>query len=419
MRKYPHKGLFIASITALFGQIYLRPFYSDFRFSLGVVAIGILILIFECTYKELLLTSLVILGFRVFLSLSNGLSLNVSLLSHFPSATYYLVYGLFLYLFQASKHLNTPVYAFSILVFADSVSNIAELILRGDFDPTTFGMRIQTILLTAILRSTFILLGYFLIRFYPEMFEKEAEKRKMATWLLNQSRLYGEVIFFEKSEDDIEKAMMKAHELYRTTRENSDAIAPQLELPRRSLAIARDVHEIKKDYRRMRQALMSLIPTDIPTHTITPYELLHYLCDDLNTYATSLHKVIVLEHTFDADLPTEHLFDAISLMNNLIINAIESIDESGQIFVHFIGVGDFWNIEVTDTGKGISDDELHLIFDPGFSTKYDPQTGHMSTGIGLAQVDYIAKHILKGQVNVYSTPGVGTKFHIVYPKASI
>ncbi len=419
MRKFPHQSLFIAFVTALFGQIYLRPFYTDFRFSLGVVAIGILFLMFESGLKDLIITTLFILTFRVFLSTLNGITLPISLYSHLPAATYYLVYGLLLLFFQLSKRLSTPVYAFLILVFADSIGNFAELILRSDVDPSTINIKLQSVLLTAVLRSTFILLGYFLIRFYPEMFEKEAEKRKIATWILNQSKLYGEVIFFEKSEEDIEKAMMKAHDLYQTTKNSCVLIPPELDLQRRSLSIARDVHEIKKDYRRIRQALTALIPTEIPTHSILPHELLTYLCADLGTYASVLGKHITIEHSFSTEIGTAYLFDTISLINNLIINAIEAIEESGQIFVRFTDYSDHWHIEVTDTGKGIHEDDLPLIFDPGFSTKYDPKTGDMSTGIGLAQVAYIVRHILKGHISVYSTPTLGTKFLITYPKITL
>jgi two-component system sensor histidine kinase YcbA len=56
-----------------------------------------------------------------------------------------------------------------------------------------------------------------------------------------------------------------------------------------------------------------------------------------------------------------------------------------------------------------------MIFEPGYSTNYDPKTGKMSTGIGMSQVKYLVHHVLKGQIKIESILGSGTSIHITYP----
>lgn len=412
MKPFQNTTWLVAISTILFGQIYLRPFYSDFRFSMGVVVFGIFLLLYELSIKDIVLTISGILLFRIFLAGMSGIPADVSLISHYPAALFYLSYCAILLLLDVRSQLLYPLTAFIMLFFADSFSNWFELFLRGDLGNLTVATKAQPIFLTAILRSVLILIGFFLIKFYPEMFQKEAEKRKMATWILNQSMLYKEVIFINKSEDDIEKAMKKAHSLYRLTRLNSDVLPKQLDLSRKVLSISRDVHEIKKDYRRIRQALTSLIPKDLPQSVPTARELICFLCDDLEAYARSMDKSIVIERDLDFVLPEGRLFDYLSLINNLLVNAIEATLDEGMIRLTFTKEGQRWLIQVSDSGEGISEEDLSLIYDPGYSTKYDPLSGEMSTGLGLAQVHYIVNHILKGELTTQSALGKGTVFEI-------
>lgn len=65
-------------------------------------------------------------------------------------------------------------------------------------------------------------------------------------------------------------------------------------------------------------------------------------------------------------------------------------------------------ITISDTGIGISPDELELIFNPFFTTK------SQGTGLGLSIVYQIIKEH-GGQIDVHSEPGKGTEFIILLP----
>lgn len=96
---------------------------------------------------------------------------------------------------------------------------------------------------------------------------------------------------------------------------------------------------------------------------------------------------------------------------NLLSNAIQAIDGTGDIYVSTEEIKDEIKIEIRDTGSGIPEEIRDRIFEPFFTTK-DVGKG---TGLGLA-ITYgiIEKH--HGQISVKSQLDLGTSFVIVLPK---
>jgi CheY-like chemotaxis protein len=72
--------------------------------------------------------------------------------------------------------------------------------------------------------------------------------------------------------------------------------------------------------------------------------------------------------------------------------------------------GSYVWLEIKDTGSGMDEATKARIFDPFFTTKF---TGR---GLGLAAVSGIVK-ANRGAIRVYSTPGRGTSFYILFPAA--
>jgi len=110
----------------------------------------------------------------------------------------------------------------------------------------------------------------------------------------------------------------------------------------------------------------------------------------------------------DADAP--QIEDAIL---NLIINAIEAIEDGGRITVSVRQqeteeTGEEAVIEVADTGHGISEKDLGLIFNPFYTTTKG------GTGLGLPAVRRIAR-AHGGRVEAQSTLGEGSVFSIHLP----
>ncbi|HYW65419.1 MAG TPA: ATP-binding protein [Candidatus Dormibacteraeota bacterium] len=95
---------------------------------------------------------------------------------------------------------------------------------------------------------------------------------------------------------------------------------------------------------------------------------------------------------------------------NLFLNARDAMPTGGMLEVRTSAHNGSVEIEVVDTGNGIPREHIHKIFDPFFTTK---ATGR-GTGLGLS-VSYgiIKEHA--GRIDVRSTPGRGTSFHVEFP----
>ena len=124
----------------------------------------------------------------------------------------------------------------------------------------------------------------------------------------------------------------------------------------------------------------------------------------------ALAKPVEIELTKDLALPdVEHDSDQIhQLLLNLLLNALQAVDQKGKIEVTVRLDGDFAIIEVTDNGRGIAPEHLPNIFRPFYTTKGE------GTGLGLS----LARRIVEdhhGKIDVASSVGQGTTFTVMLP----
>jgi signal transduction histidine kinase len=94
---------------------------------------------------------------------------------------------------------------------------------------------------------------------------------------------------------------------------------------------------------------------------------------------------------------------------NIFINAIQAMEDGGNITINIEEDKDNYRVEIQDTGIGIRDENLKKIFSPFFTTK------EKGSGLGLS----IVKNIIeghKGKVWIESEEGVGTKVFVTLPR---
>jgi two-component system, NtrC family, sensor histidine kinase PilS len=96
---------------------------------------------------------------------------------------------------------------------------------------------------------------------------------------------------------------------------------------------------------------------------------------------------------------------------NLLGNAADATERGGRVEIRMARQAGEGVLEVTDTGHGIADEDLHRIFDPFFTTK------ERGTGLGLAIVHRIVE-AHSGHLSVRSQAGRGTTFRVVLPIAA-
>ncbi|PLT30539.1 sensor histidine kinase [Peribacillus deserti] len=95
---------------------------------------------------------------------------------------------------------------------------------------------------------------------------------------------------------------------------------------------------------------------------------------------------------------------------NVIKNAIESMPNGGQLSIKTEYSEDDITIQVSDTGVGMTKEQLQKLGEPYYSTK-----GAKGTGLGMMVVFGIVK-AMNGTIQVDSTVGSGTTFYFSFPK---
>jgi two-component system NtrC family sensor kinase len=123
-------------------------------------------------------------------------------------------------------------------------------------------------------------------------------------------------------------------------------------------------------------------------------------------------KILVVEE-LDPSLPPMDL-DPRALRQaflNIIKNSFDAMPDGGKLTVSTALKNGKAEVTISDTGKGISEENQELIFTPFFSTK------HGGTGLGLSITSHIVKEH-RGTIGFKSYPGLGTSFIIRLPLLS-
>ncbi|AWI06594.1 hypothetical protein B9W14_19550 [Clostridium drakei] len=102
------------------------------------------------------------------------------------------------------------------------------------------------------------------------------------------------------------------------------------------------------------------------------------------------------------------------IMLNLISNAIKFTNPGGHIFINIFDKNDYIIICVGDTGIGILENDLDIIFERFRQSNATSSINYTGSGIGLSLVKSLVE-MHGGKISVKSTYGKGTKFTIKLP----
>ncbi|MCH4891260.1 hypothetical protein EZV73_27065 [Acidaminobacter sp. JC074] len=412
-----HLVLLVVLATTILGQLYMKPFGTDFRVSLGIIALSVLLLRFNkipivltCT-----LTGLSIFVFRMVLDVvPQTHSLVDLLIAHYPSVVFYLFFGLFFKLLNAREVVSKPVVCLVIIALSDVGANTIELIVRGEFRVVSPELLSISIVLTGIIRATISYLLYLSEKVYYLIIINKEQREKYKEFVMMRANIKSEIFFMQKSMDDIEQSMKESFALYRKLNQ-PDLHLDQpdiIDMRNRILGISKGIHEVKKDYARIIAGIGNVIPDQGFSKYKDSDEVFEILQDVTDKYIAKTGKKIVFELDNEETFPIFYYSPLLSVLNNLIVNAIDAIRDEGWVRVSVEMDDDMIDFYVTDNGTGIKEKHLGAIFTPGFSTKFDKATGKMSTGIGLTHVKQIVERSLDGQIDVESIAGNYTQFHI-------
>ncbi len=408
-----------ALVDAMASQMYIDIFTSGFRISLSVVSLPV----FLYFYREVnsiklsvMIASIGLLSRTLFSTMGVG-DFSAAMVLEYPTMVFDVSYGILFYFLYQQKKSKTDGYWFAIILFNDFFCNLLELVYRyGDVTHEVIQASV-TLLVIASIRATMAFVVVVAIKYYHLLLVKEEHNERYKNLLLLTSDLKGETYFMKRNMDYIEDVMNSAYILY----EQMSNLSLPKDMKNLPLTIAKDVHEIKKDYFRVIRGLERIMSEETDYLHMSLKDLLDILETTTRKSLTEDMKNLDLRISLSCNMKVQEHYLLMSILRNLLVNAQESLKPglNGLIEIKAGIVGDSVVFMVRDNGMGIKDKHLKHIFDPGFSTKFSVTTGNISRGLGLTLVRDIVEERFNGVIEVASISGAGTTFTIKIPIGSL
>lgn len=413
MNRRKIENIFIICILTVFmGQIYISPFAFGFRLSFAVVMLALFLIYFE-DYNELLISTLV--GILMFLFRSfihyvevDGVTWSQTVALYLPVLAFYIPYGMLFSLLEVRKKFYKPIPFMISLWVCDSIPNILESVMRRAWSNSPFDKVVLAIILIGGIRTIFTYFVFWISHYYVKRFKSDQKEKYFRELIIFTAKLKTELFFLRKSKNDIEEAMVLSHRSYENTKDLD--IKPDL------LKIAKEIHEVKKDYSRVIEGMETTLNKESVMKYMSIRDILLLIRDNASNLSNTKGKNIDIKIDHDRIFTTQEFYPIISVLNNLTINAIDALGSYGHITILSHFDKDTLCLSVKDDGDGIDPEDLDAIFDAGYSTKYDPETGNMSTGIGLTHVKQIVENHFSGTIQIESKKGWGSEFLIRIPR---
>ena len=402
--------LYLALLTVFVSNFSFFPFGTGFRFSLAVSAFTFYLLMNEEVNPALggVITGIAIIVFRAG---GNALMLDVpwhdALELHYPAGLFYLLLGAGLALsIRAIREAKLG--GILIIVALDAGANIGELVIRGDFLVRDIFPVLYLLAVVAIVRGTLTGLAFTTWQQRDHIVKQQQRQREFERLLLITSDVTGELLYLENTLHEVERIMFQSYQLYNRLKRGNKAEAEA------ALAIAREIHDAKKDFERLAARLRHVLRRESENPAIALAALVDVAVKANQALSLQQGKHITITTELDGQADIEQYHSFLSIINNLMGNAIEAIPKTGEVRLKVRADEDYLAVTVADTGVGITKDDISIIFKPGYTTKFNPHTGQASTGLGLAQVKSIVEK-LGGTITVVSSVGKGSEFIVALP----
>lgn len=406
-------------IVPLAGEWKFYLVNETFRISFGAPTFFFFLLLLQRVPAILpgFLTGIAVVFFRMLFegTTQSQFDWAASALEHYSSFVYYFTYSVLFTLIKMERFHNRTLVIGGIGMVIEVAANLIELLSQYVFFPTviTWGA-LQEMFMVALSHSFVVLSFLNMIKLYEAQSREKQTRKQNEHMLMLISNLYEESLHLKKTLRSAETITVKSFELY----QGLQSIEQEQRFAKQALIIAGEVHEIKKDNQRIFAGLRKLISDE----NLTDYMDIHQLADIVirsnEKYAALLGKTIHFAVSIEGEHPHYHVFTMLSLINNMVANAVEAIQDDGVISIYVTREDEQVMLKISDNGPGVLPRRRRLIFKPGFTTKYD-HAGAPSTGIGLSYVKEVVEE-QQGEVALLDeADGTGAAFLIRLPIESI
>jgi len=416
LRREAKTVVVVVFLVGLTGLAYIYPFHTPFRFTVSVTVLATLLLYFPRlpAFATAVLAGFAICAGRSAVQLAFGpVGVGQVLAVNAPAIIYYVSYGACFQSLRLSRRVDNVPALILLLSLIDVFSNIVELFTRGDplQDPGAVFSRLVAV---AVVRAILAVGGYYALRRYRAFVLAEDQVARYTELTVMIAQLKAELYYLNKSSRDIERVMEDSFWLYKRlhARDSADPDAAQ------ALAVARNIHEVKKDYYRVVAGIEAILHPSATVKGMRLAEIFFIMEQNARRYFRGIDKKVAITFEHQSDFVTAQHYAIVSILDNLIINAVEACGEKGRVYVSEAAAGENIVFAVEDDGCGIAPEDYDLLFEVGYSTKFCPDTGKMSTGLGLAHVRNLSE-MMGGTVTIDSAPGKYTRFTVTLPAANI
>ncbi|WP_099188911.1 sensor histidine kinase [Tepidibacter mesophilus] len=409
------KYILISLIIAFVSQIYINIFNDAFRVSSGIIFLSIIFIFFKNV--DILITSIltanVVFFLRVIISYFDGNSFYYSMGVNYPVVFFYLSFGMIFNLLNIRYRKNIY-FLFASLCMSEFVGNMVETVFRYNVDFDIHNIKV--LIIVCLVRSSITIIFINIIKEYNILIEKEEHDERYRKLLFLISSLKTEIYFMNKNMDNIEGVMSNSFKLY----EKLDSMDIDYNIKSISLSITKDIHEIKKDYIRVIKGIEEVTNIKGKHKEMSLVYIFNILEDSTIKYIDSINSSIKVNFNTARDIKVKDHYILISILRNLINNSIESINsKNGVVDVSYFYKDEKFIFRVSDNGNGIKDSDKSYIFNPGFSTKFNMDTGDINRGIGLTIVKGMVEGHFNGCISVESEYDKGTTFEIIIDKEKL
>ncbi|WP_303924201.1 ATP-binding protein [Draconibacterium sediminis] len=213
------------------------------------------------------------------------------------------------------------------------------------------------------------------------------------------------------------------HLIYLNLYEDADQVIPilQIEDPVFILKSLHNIYSVRKNSENIKMAVEKASKVVYALKRFTHKD--QGMAKELSNLKENIDMVLTLHHNrikqgievvqnYDDNIPLINCYpdELVQVWTNLISNAIQAMDNTGQLTITIRNLQERIQVSIADTGCGIPEEIHEKIFEPFFTTK---KAGE-GTGIGLELVlKIIEKH--QGNLEFESKVGEGTTFTITLP----
>ena len=410
------RRLLVGALVALAGQFFLSAWAEGFRISTAAILYPVLLvsLMRDSHLPDTgVVTGLFVLLLRMGLDLLGRANLPATLLLQYPGGVFYVVYDCLLCLLLRDRRSASPGRMWLVFGLCDFCSNILNLFLLSRAVLELHAGILITLAALALARSSTASAIIWLMTRYRQLLLRREHELRYQRLILMTAELKTELYFLRKSAEETEQVMANAYRMY----ERAGELGLSEEDRALALSIARDVHEVKKDSLRIIRGLENELSETYDAEAVSLSDLLSIVESSTRHLLGKQRADIRLEVRCMDDFLVKDHYQLIAALKNLVTNAVEAIQSGtgrGTVQVTARIEGDCLWLEVLDDGPGIPPRARENLFQVGYSTKFDPETGNIGRGMGLPSVQYAVQE-LGGEIRVDAPSEQGAQFLMKIP----